>query len=217
MISPPAPWRRLVLVIAMATTARAATTESEIKAVFIFHFTQFVEWPQAAFSRPDAPFVIGILGPDPVGPALASVVRGESVGLHPVIVRQLGAEDDGAGCQILYISAKAAATFDPRRLQNAPILTVGESDDFFRSGGVIQLFVDRRHVRLKVNLPEARLHSLVVSAKLLRVAEVTDGPTSDLVPPDGLAEDGALDLLAGRPGRPVLGMVGMQEILAYDR
>jgi hypothetical protein len=201
----------------MGATARAATPESEIKAVFIFHFTQFVEWPPAAFPAPDSPFVIGIIGADPVGPALAAVVRGEAVGRHPLVVRQLGEWDAGSGCQILYVSAKADPSPDLRSVQNAPVLTVGESDAFFRAGGVIQLYVDHRHVRLRVNLAEVRSHSLVISAKLLRVADVTDGPTSDLKLPGGLGEYGPLDLFAGRPRRPVFGMVGVQEILAYNR
>lgn len=35
-----------------------------VKAVFLYNFTQFVEWPAAAFPSAEAPFVIGILGPD---------------------------------------------------------------------------------------------------------------------------------------------------------
>jgi hypothetical protein len=205
------------MLIAMGATARAATPESEIKAVFIFHFTQFVEWPPAAFMAADSPFVIGIIGADPIGPALADVVRGETVGRHPLVVRQLGEGDAGSGCHILYVSAKADASLVLRRLQNAPVLTVGESDAFFRAGGIIQLYVDRRHVRLRVSLSEARSHSLVISAKLLRVADVTDGPTSDLKLPGGLAENGPLDLFAAWPRRAVFGAVGVKEVLADNR
>jgi YfiR/HmsC-like len=210
------PWLALLLFFSVAATGWAATSDSDIKAVFLFHFTQFVEWPQDAFPSANSPFVIGILGVDPLEAVLAGIVRGETVGQHPIVVRDLRGEDEASRCQIVYVTEHGERYLDTRRLQNAPILTVGESDSFFRSGGVIQLYIDHRRVRLRINLAEARAHSLVISAKLLRVADVSGGPSA-LELPSGLAEDGPLDLLLLRAGHPVLGMGGVQEILADDR
>jgi hypothetical protein len=211
------PWPKILLLLSVATTGWAATPDSDIKAVFLFHFTQFVEWPQSAFPSKDAPFVIGILGPDPLEPALGAIVHGEAVGSHAIIVRQLKDQDEETGCQMLYVTEQGESLFDPRRIQGAPILTVGESDTFFKKGGVIEFYIDRRHVRLRVDLAHARSHFLVISAKLLRVADVTEGKTSALEFPGSLAEDGPLDLLPIRAGRTVLDVSRMEKILAYDR
>jgi hypothetical protein len=168
--------RRVSLLIAAGVAcARAAPlpTDFDLKAVFLFHFTQFVDWPERAFSAPDAPFVIGIVGADPFGPALSNIVRGEMVGRHPLVVRYVKNPEDESKCQILYISEASERLFHSRRLQNAPVLTVGESASFYEEGGMVQFFTDRRHVRLRIDLAEARSHSLAISAKLLRVAEVT--------------------------------------------
>jgi hypothetical protein len=208
---------RTLLFFAAAVTGRAATSDSDIKAVFLFRFTQFVEWPQNAFPAPNSPFVIGILGSDPLEAALVGVVRGEFVSQHPIVVRELRRGDEISGCQILYVTEHGEALLDARSIRNTPILTVGESDSFFRRGGVVQFYIDRRHVRLRVNLAQARSHSLVISAKLLRVADVTEGPTSTLELPGSLTEYASLDLLPLRAGRPVLDMGGVQEVLANDR
>ncbi len=56
----------LLLLRAMCWPA-AAPSEYQVKAVFLFNFGQFVEWPKDAFDTPQAPFVIGILGDDPFG------------------------------------------------------------------------------------------------------------------------------------------------------
>jgi hypothetical protein len=77
-------------------------------------------------------------------------------------------------CQILYFTEEGEDLLDLSRLRTAPVLTVGESDSFYKKGGMIQFVIARRRVRLKVNLEEARAHSLEISAKLLRVAEVTE-------------------------------------------
>src|SRR5690349_74091 len=43
--------------------------EFNIKAQYLYNFTQFIEWPPEAFPYPGAPFVIGIIGEDPFGTA----------------------------------------------------------------------------------------------------------------------------------------------------
>jgi hypothetical protein len=154
--------------------AGAAPTEYELKAVFLYHFTQFVVWPEAAFPDPDAPFVIGLVGANPFGPSLEGIVGGESVGRHRLTVKNVSDVTTEFRCQILYFTPEGENLLDLRRLRTAPVLTVGESDSFYRKGGMIQFFIDRRRVRLRVNLEEARAHSLEISAKLLRIADVTE-------------------------------------------
>lgn len=162
------------LVLISARGFAAAPTEAQVKAVFLYHFTQFVVWPEAAFANPDAPFVIGLVGADPMGGALEGVVGGESVGRHHLTVQNVTDVSAEFRCQILYFTQDGEDLLDLRRLRTAPVLTVGESESFYKKGGMIQFFIDRRRVRLKVNLEEARAHSLEISAKLLRIADVTE-------------------------------------------
>src|SRR5690349_14383540 len=60
--------------------------EYKIKAVFLFNFTQFVEWPGNVFNSDDAPFVIGILGKDPFGSYIDNAVADEKMGSHPITI-----------------------------------------------------------------------------------------------------------------------------------
>src|SRR5881296_3853751 len=66
---------------------RAPVAEYQIKAVFLFNFAQFVDWPTNAFSEAQAPLVIGVLGEDPFGVYLDETVRGEKVNNRPVAVQ----------------------------------------------------------------------------------------------------------------------------------
>jgi hypothetical protein len=167
-------WAALLAICTGSAKAVPQLSEAELKAVFLFHFTQFVEWPISVFPSADAPFVIGILGPDPFGGALDNIVRGEKVGQHPLIVRGVSGYQAERDCQILYVTKIAESLLDPAKLNKAPVLTVGESAAFYEAGGLIEFVTDHRHVRLRVNLTAARERSLVISAKLLRVAEVSD-------------------------------------------
>ena len=59
-----------VLIGAGPVAAAAEVSEVQLKAAFLFHFTQFVDWPEAQFSSPDAPFVIGVFGDNQIEAAL---------------------------------------------------------------------------------------------------------------------------------------------------
>ena len=164
------------LPLALATALAAPQpTEYELKAVYLFHFTEFVSWPEASYPSLNAPFVIGIVGNDPFGTTLDEVIRNESVGAHPIVVRHVEDLASERGCRILFVSHGYEDQLHPRQLGNAPILTVGESQAFAQDGGMVEFVTERNRIHLRIDLASARAHGLGVSAKLLRVAEVTGG------------------------------------------
>ena len=74
---------------ALGTSVQATELRDyEVKAVFLFNFAQFVDWPQSAFPEAQSPLVIGILGRDPFGAFLDDTVRGETVEGRPLVVRR---------------------------------------------------------------------------------------------------------------------------------
>src|SRR5687767_3666862 len=68
---------------------RAQTDEYELKAAFLYNFTQFVQWPESAFSAPDTPFQLCLVGEDPFGRILDETVTSEFVNQHPIVVRRI--------------------------------------------------------------------------------------------------------------------------------
>src|SRR6185437_7327727 len=66
-----------------ARPAAAAPTAQQVEAVFLFYFSQFVDWPQGAFADPHSPIVICVLGNDPFDGTLDQAVAGERVNGRP--------------------------------------------------------------------------------------------------------------------------------------
>jgi len=101
--------------------------EYQVKAVFLFNFSQFVEWPAQSFQDTNA-LVIGILGDDPFGAYLDEAVRGEEVNGHPLVVNRYKHIDDVKACHILFINA--AETHQLKQvfanLKSRSILTVSD-------------------------------------------------------------------------------------------
>lgn len=148
--------------------------EYQVKAVFLFNFAQFVDWPAEAVADSAAPLVIGILGDDPFGGFLDATVRGEHVGARPLHLRRYGKVEDIETCDILFISRSEGKRMRTilASLKDRPILTVSDADRFAERGGMIRLVTDKHHIRLQVNLEAAQGAHLTISSKLLRVAEI---------------------------------------------
>jgi len=152
--------------------------EYQVKAVFLFNFAQFVDWPPQVVPDSQAPLIIGILGHDPFGGILDVTVRGERRGPRPFEVRRYQRVEDIKACDILFISQSENDGLEEilLSLKNQPILTVSDSPRFAERGGMIHLVTERNRIRLKINLRAAQAANLTISSKLLRVAEIV-GPT----------------------------------------
>ena len=172
------PWpAALVMLLAVmpGLTAQAAPSrEYQIKAVFLFNFTQFVEWPEQAFSEAQAPLVIGVLGEDPFGEILDETVRGEKLNNRPLVVRRYRRVEEITGCHVLFISRSETDRLESifAALKGRSMLTVGDVESFARRGGMIRFVMENNRTRLKINVEAAKAVGLTISSKLLRPAEI---------------------------------------------
>lgn len=172
-------WRAgLLLCLALLGSGRASAqySEHEIKAAFLFNFAQFATWPTNTFASTNAPFVIGIYGPNPFQGALEEIVRNERIQGHPLRIQPIASPSDARQAHILYIHPSADRDWPRilREISGRPVLTVSDMNAFARRGGMIQLYTENKRVRLRINRASAEAAGLALSSKLLRVAEVLD-------------------------------------------
>lgn len=177
------PARAIVALLAFLLTAMlcssakaAISKEYQVKAVFIFNFTQFVKWPPTAFTAPDQPFRIGILGEDPYGDFLDETVKGEKVGTHPLVVQRCGRAEDARNCQILFIGRSEMGHLKEifATLKGRNILTIGDAEGFVRAGGITRFVTEKNKVHLRISPKNAKKARLTVSSQILRLAEIVD-------------------------------------------
>lgn len=172
---------RSALFVALALTvgneaarAQAVSHEYQIKAVFLFNFAQFNDWPTNAFTKPDAPFVIGILGSDPFGSLIDDAVRNEQANGHKLVVQRFARLEDVKNCQLLFISQSEVRHLDKivAGLKGKPILTVSEIDNSAHRGVCVRMHMEKNKIKLRINTDSLKEAHLTMSSQLLRVAEI---------------------------------------------
>ena len=148
-------------------------SEYRVKALFLFNFAKYVDWPDETLAGTNAPFVIGIVGQDRFGDHLAEAVKGRTIDGHPFAIEHLGETGDFRSCRILFISnSEGERTAEVlARVGTLPVLTVGEDHTFGKNGGMIDMVIKDQCIRLQINVAAANRSGLKISSKLLAVAE----------------------------------------------
>jgi hypothetical protein len=153
-----------------ATAQQPKPGEYQVKAVYLYNFGRFIEWP--ATVNNEQAFTICILGQDPFGAALDATLAGETINNRKLFAKRISNSRDSAGCQILFISSSEASRIKEilTSVEKSPSLTVSDMPGFTNNGGMIQFVLRDNKVRFEVNLAAAAKAGLSFSSQLLKVA-----------------------------------------------
>jgi hypothetical protein len=165
-----------VLLLAVTLRAEVRAPEYDIKAAFVFKFATYIRWP-----APDqaSPFVIGILGKDPFGSALQTVVRGQNVQGRRIVIRNLDDAASARDASLVFISASEDQQLTQilAKLRGTAVLTVSDIDRFAEQGGMIHLITTPdHHIHFAINKSAVDRAGLKAPSQLLRLARVIEEP-----------------------------------------
>ena len=171
-----------VLTVACCTPAFAVSSpeprsepvsEYQVRALFLYNFAKFVDWPPSSFASAQDPFTICIVGDDPFGSELDQAVRGKFTNGRHIVIKRVVTGKDARSCQIAFISYP-----DERRLKKAleelnssSVLTVGGAKGFAEWGGVVNFALESNKVGFEINVDAAEHSQLKISSKLLNLAK----------------------------------------------
>lgn len=151
----------------------------QVKSVFLFNLTNFIDWPSPANREKPSAFTIGILGANPFNGALKNVVKGEKVKGRDIIIYHFTSLDalNQHACDLLFINGEMLHIWPQIRsiARARGILTVSDVKGFCGRGGMVNLLVSARKIIIEINIKAARRNGFDVSAKLLKVARIISG------------------------------------------
>ncbi|MEO8677986.1 MAG: YfiR family protein [Vicinamibacterales bacterium] len=156
-----------------AAAQTRAAAENDVKAVFLYNFGKYVEWPATAFQEgPHSPLNVCVMADEAFRQSVERAIADETVRGRPMTLSIPGTPAATAGCHILFIGKTEgeATRLLLKKLAGSGTLTVGDSPEFLRLGGAIAFVLDQDRVRFDVNRAAAAEQGVTISAKLLRVA-----------------------------------------------
>jgi hypothetical protein len=161
----------LPVVCPMRATGQSDVEEYRLKAAFLFHFSQFVDWPSN--SSTDGTLIVCVAGEDPFQGDLERTVQGKAVHGKSIQVQHIRQAHESKRCQLLFVGSNESGSVQEllAAVRDMPVLTVGESEDFLRQGGIIRFCMEDRKVRFEVNEDASRRAHLSVSSRLLLLAK----------------------------------------------
>jgi len=158
-----------ITLLAVSSLVRAQIPNSDIKAAFLYHFTQFVEWPALDAG---GMFTICVAGDQATTIALRAWTRDKFVGSHPIQTLVIDGPSEARGCHILFIAACPNPRLQQylRSVRDSGILIVGEQPGLLETGGMVELFLQPQRVAFRINTEAMQRAHLRVSSRLLQLA-----------------------------------------------
>ena len=163
----------------LAAAQTVSLTPNQHKALFLYNFAKYTEWPKEAVVSDDAPFVLGILGQSPFGKDIA-ILESKTVKGRQLVVRPYASVEDipKGECQLLFIASSETNKLAQilKAVEKTHILTIAEADGFLQASGMINLLTERKSagtqtVSFEVNLVAATRANLKLDVQLLKLAK----------------------------------------------
>jgi hypothetical protein len=172
-------WRTVALIFIIAASGAGQSAEAQVlneyeaKAGFLFNFVKFVEWPSQAFEDANSPLIIGVVGDDNASSVIEQMINGRTANGRRLVVRRFSSFKTLSHCHIVFLrSFERDRAWQTLTAAGPGVLTVGETEGFARSGGIINFTIIDGKLRLEINQSSAEKAGLRISAKLLSLARV---------------------------------------------
>jgi hypothetical protein len=152
-------------------------SEYQIKAVFLEHFTRFIEWPESSgIADTSSPFIIAVIGENPFGSILEQTYTKQKIKNKKVKIPYLSTPDEITDCHILFISSSNKNILPEilSRTGDKPILTVGDTESFAEKKVLINFYLSENKIKFEINEKAVHESGLTFSYMLLNLAKIVN-------------------------------------------
>lgn len=158
----------LWLPLALHASIGFAKTEQDIKAAYLFNFMKFIAWPSL---EGQTEFNLCVIGDDPANEKIKKL---ESRTLHNLNlhIEHFYTLDNTTNCHAVFVG-ESEKKFTEKIISfysKTPTLTISSMDNFVHKGGMIGFVTMGNLIRFNINLKQARDTQLLISSKLLELA-----------------------------------------------
>ncbi len=156
----------LAISVCMVTTiSKAQTINYKVHALFLFKFTQYIEWPAA-----NGNYVVGVVGNSPILEELQNL----ALSRKNLIIKKMSASSDLSGCQVVFISENSSTQLSAisSKLSGKPILVISETGAGAKKGAGINFVMIDDKMKFELNKGTLERQGLKVSSDLVTLSIV---------------------------------------------
>ena len=163
----------LLVLISFETDLPCAAAESypeaSVKAVYLYRFAGYVEWPAQA---QQTPFTIAVIGADDVAEALARLLPDHPIAGRVAQLRIAHKPQELLDARIVYAGAAFHGDLQGlvTRLSSQPTLVVTDHEDGLGLGSMVNFLMTDHRVRFEISVAAAARAGLKINSQLLGVA-----------------------------------------------
>ncbi len=146
----------------------------KLKALYIYNFTRYMEWP-AAMKQGD--FVIGVLGNCPIHNELVRMARVKKVnGNRDIVVTKFQTLAQMRRCNAIYISNAYSSKLPEiiQRFKGKGVLIIGDGKDLAKNGACVNFVVKGTSQKFELSERNINVQGIKVAKKFLNLAIKVD-------------------------------------------
>ncbi len=156
---------------AFATQTLAAGPEAKVKTAYLYTFLRSVTWAPDAFADDTAPFVVSIMGSDPLEGLLDMVAAKKTINKRKITILRPAGPAEYKTSHILYVTASIADDARDQMLdqtKGTSVMVVGETAGFAKKGAAINFYNDKNGtIGYEVNEAAATQQNLKLGDKVV--------------------------------------------------
>jgi hypothetical protein len=148
-------------------------SEEQVKAAILVGFARATEWPADPSSESQKCFLIGLFGRDTLGNSATQLFSAPDAAKgRGVQFRVINEEAEARACHVVFFprSERRRARELVERLKGAPVLLVGEWENFLDQNGMVNLVTRDNAMKFEINLNPVKAANLRIPAKVLGAA-----------------------------------------------
>ncbi|MEO1096829.1 MAG: YfiR family protein [Bacteroidota bacterium] len=164
-----------IMCCSFTTANEGPDINAKVKAIFLYNFSKYVEWPETMAS---GRFRIGIYGDYPaIREELEKMSKIKRRGDRSFEIMTFKSMDEIEPTHILYVVKNSAVDMSQisKRLGGSSTLLVTEGDGFINKGAHINLYYENNKQMMELNPATFDQHGLKVSTQLLSISKVVNG------------------------------------------
>lgn len=145
----------------------------KFKALFMYNFTKYIEWPS---SQRSGDFIIGVLGSSILSDELKTIAGKQKVGSQNIVVKVFNTVENIENCHIIYIPPSKSSQLSSvlSKISGKNTLVITDKDGLANQGAGINYVLDGDKLKYEVSKNNIEKKGLIVSSSLLALGIVVN-------------------------------------------